>query len=111
MPRIPRMVIDDETTVYHVMSRTALDGFPLGDIEKDFMLDLIMKYTALYFVEILGICIMGNHFHILVKTLPEYKFTDQDIKKRYVGFYGDERVFTDGLIPSLRAKLSSLSEF
>ena len=111
MPRIPRMVIDDETTVYHVMSRTALDGFPLGDIEKDFMLDLIMKYTALYFVEILGICIMGNHFHILVKTLPEYKFTDQDIKKRYVGFYGDDRVFADGLIPPLRAKLSSLSEF
>ena len=27
------MVIGDETAVYHVMSRTALDGFPLGDIE------------------------------------------------------------------------------
>jgi len=111
MPRIPRMVIDDETTVYHVMSRTALDGFPLGDIEKDFMLDLIRRYAVLYFVEILGFCLMGNHFHILVKTLPEYKFTDQDIKKRYVNFYGDERAFADGLIPSLRAKLSSLSEF
>ncbi len=111
MPRIPRMVINDETTVYHVMSRTALDGFPLGDIEKDFMLDLIRRYSALYFVEILGFCLMGNHFHILVKMLPEYKFTDEDIKKRYVGFYGDDRVFTDGLIPSLRAKLSSLSEF
>jgi len=111
MPRIPRMVINDETTVYHVMSRTALDGFPLGDIEKDFMLDLIRRYSSLYFAEILGVCIMGNHFHLLVKTLPEYKFTDQNIKKRYVGFYGDERVFTDGLIPSLRAKLSSLSEF
>ena len=111
MPRIPRMVIDDETTVYHVMSRTALDGFPLGDIEKDFMLDLIERYAALYFVEILGICIMGNHFDILVKTLPEYKFSDQDIKARYVGFYGDERAFADGLITSLRAKLSSLSEF
>jgi putative transposase len=111
MPRIPRMVIDDETTVYHVMSRTALDGFPLGDIEKDFMLDLIRRYSALYFVEILGFCLMGNHFHLLVKTLPEYKFTDQDIKKRYVSFYGDERAFADGLIPSLRAKLSSLSEF
>jgi REP element-mobilizing transposase RayT len=105
------MVINDETTVYHVMSRTALDGFPLGDIEKDFMLDLIRRYSALYLVEILGICIMGNHFHTLVKTLPEYKFTDQDIKKRYVGFYGDDRIFTDGLIPSLRVKLSSLSEF
>jgi hypothetical protein len=50
MPRIPRMVINDETTVYHVMSRSALDGFPLGDIEKDFMLDLIRQYAALYFV-------------------------------------------------------------
>jgi hypothetical protein len=28
-----------------------------------------------------------------------------------VEFYGDERVFADGLIPSLREKLSSLSEF
>ena len=105
------MVINDETMVYHVMSRTALDGFPLGNIEKDFMLDLIKRYSALYLVEILGICIMGNHFHILVKTLPEYKFTDQEIKKRYESFYGNDRVFAEGLIPSLRAKLSSLSEF
>ena len=28
-----------------------------------------------------------------------------------MGFYGDERLFTDGMIPSLRTKLSSLSEF
>jgi len=83
----------------------------LGDIEKDFMLDLIRRYSKLYLVEILGFCLMGNHFHILVKTFPEYKFTDEEIKKRFVGFYGDERIFADGLIPSLREKLSSLSEF
>ncbi|MEN8779524.1 MAG: transposase [Desulfobacterales bacterium] len=111
MPRIPRMVIDDETTVYHVMSRTALDGFPLGDIEKDFMIDLIKRYSSLYFVEILGFCLMGNHFHILVKMLPENKFSDEEIKNRFVLFYGDERIFADGLIPSLREKLSCLSEF
>jgi hypothetical protein len=28
-----------------------------------------------------------------------------------VGFYGEDRLFADGLIPSLRTKLSSLSEF
>jgi len=61
MPRISRMVIDDETAVYHVMSRTALGGFVIGDIEKDFMLNLIERYSALYFVEILGFCLMGNH--------------------------------------------------
>ncbi len=111
MPRTQRLKINDETAVYHVMSRTALDGFPLGDIEKDFMLDLIRKYSKLYLVEILGLCLMGNHFHLLVKVFPEYKFTDDDIKKRYVGFYGDDLAFSCGQFPSLREKLSNLSEF
>ena len=42
---------------------------------------------------------------------PEHKFTDEDIQKRYENFYGDERVFAAGWIPSLREKWSSLSEF
>jgi putative transposase len=111
MPRTPRLINNEETTVYHVMSRTALDSFPLGDIEKDFMLDLLRQYASLYFVEILGFCLMGNHFHLLVRMFPEYKFTDEDIKKRYEAFYGDDRVFADGWIPALREKLSNLSEF
>ncbi len=111
MPRTRRLIINDETAVYHVMSRTALDGFPLGDVEKDFMLDLIRRYSALYFVEILGFCLMGNHFHILVRMFPEHKYTDEDIQKRYENFYGDDRMFAAGWIPSLREKLSSLSEF
>ncbi len=111
MPRTPRLINNDETTVYHVMSRTALDGFPLGDVEKDFMLDLIRRYSKLYFAEILGFCLMGNHFHMLVRMFPEHKFTDEDIQKRYENFYGDERVFAHGWIPSLREKLSNLSEF
>jgi len=111
MPRIQRLLIDDQSTVYHVMSRTALDGFPLGDVEKDFMLDLIRRYAALYLVKILGFCLMGNHFHILVKVIPEHKFSDEDILKRYADFYGDERIYADGLVPSLRLKLSNLSEF
>ena len=54
---------------------------------------------------------MGNHFHVLVKMLPEHKFTDEDIQKRYEEFYGDDAMFAAGWIPSLREKLSSLSEF
>ena len=111
MPRTTRLLINDETAVYHVMSRTALDGFPMDDIEKDFMLDLIRRYSSLYLVEILGLCLMDNHFHILVRMFPEHKFADEEIKKRYENFYGDERAFAAGQIPSLREKLSSLSEF
>jgi hypothetical protein len=33
MPRTTRLIINDETAVYHVMSRAALDGFPFGDVE------------------------------------------------------------------------------
>jgi len=110
MPRISRLIISEEKAVYHVMSRTALDGFPLKDVEKDILLDLIKRFSALYFTEILGFCIMGNHFHLLVKMIPENYFTDEDIQKRFEAFYGDRRKFAEGQIPYWRQKLSSLSE-
>ena len=93
------------------MFRTALDGFVIGDIEKDFMLDLIKKFSSLYFTEILGFCLMGNHFHLLVKMFPEKRFTDEKIQKRFEAFYGDSRIYSKGQIPYLREKLSSLSEY
>ncbi|MEX1347782.1 MAG: transposase [Desulfobacterales bacterium] len=111
MPRTSRLIITGEKAVYHVMSRTALDGFPLKDVEKDFMLDLIKRLSALYFTEILGFCLMGNHFHLLAKMIPEDWFTDEEIQKRFESFYGDSRVFSKGQIPHFREKLSSLSEF
>ena len=95
MSGTPRLKIDDKTAGYHVMSKTALDGFPLGDIEKDFMLDLIKSYSSLYQIEILGFCLMGNHFHLLVKMFPGNGFSDVDIKKRHEVFYGNESVFAD----------------
>jgi len=111
MPRISRLIIAEEKAVYHVMSRTALDGFPLKDVEKDFMLDLIKRFSALYFTETLGFCLMGNHFHLLVKMIPESNFTDKGIQKRFETFYGGSREFAEGQIPYWREKLSSLSEF
>ena len=42
---------------------------------------------------------------------PEHKLTDEDIQKRYEQFYGDNAMFAAGWIPSLRQKLSNLSEF
>jgi REP element-mobilizing transposase RayT len=105
------MIIDGEKALYHVMSRTALDGFPLKDVEKDFMLDLIKRFSALYLTEMLGFCLMGNHFHLLVKMIPDNRFTDEEIQKRFENHYGDSRDFAEGQIPYLREKLSSLSEF
>ena len=54
---------------------------------------------------------MGNHFHLVVKMIPENQFTDEDIQKRFEAFFGESREFSEGQIPYLREKLSSLSEF
>jgi len=83
----------------------------LKDLEKDFMLDLIKRFSVLYFTEIFGFCLMGNHFHLLVKMIPENHFTDEEIRKRFETFYGDSREFAEGQLPYWREKLSSLSEF
>lgn len=100
MPRTCRMLVSDEKAIYHVMSRTALDGFPLKDVEKEFMLGLFQRFAALYFTEILGFCLMGNHFHLLVKMLPDSRYGDSDIKARVQLFYGKDRDIGEGPIPS-----------
>jgi REP element-mobilizing transposase RayT len=75
------------------------------------MVDLIQKFSSLYFTEILGFCIMGNHFHILVRMIPDTHFTDVDIKARYTLFYGNDDQFSDAHLPHYRHKWSNLSEF
>jgi putative transposase len=110
MPRIARMLRTGEQTVYHVMSRTALDGFPLKDVEKDYLVALFRQLARLYFAEIIGFCVMGNHFHLLVKMLPESDFSDQDIRQRFGTYFGEKRFLSTEQIPFFREKFSSLSE-
>ncbi len=103
-------------TVYHIMSRTALDGFVLEDVEKDFLLNLIKRLSSLYFAEIIGVCLMGNHFHLLARMHPATEYTDKEINKRYKDFFKtvekDETPdLTDGQIAYYRSKWEDLSEF
>ncbi len=87
MPRKARMIIDREPAIYHVMSRTALDGFVLGDAEKDYLLHLIKHFSSIYFCDILGFCLMGNHFHIVIRMHPGTDYSDNDVCGRYALYY------------------------
>ena len=112
MPRISRLVVKEEDAIYHVISRTALPGFVLGDVEKDYLLNLIQRLSAVFFVDVIGFCIMGNHFHLLVKIKTSENYSDSDVRRRVGSYYQDEKRFvTDGQIPFFRDKLSNLSEF
>ena len=111
MPRIARMLIQEKEAVYHVMSYTALSGFPIGDVEKDFLLKLIKQLSRVYFVEILGLCLMGSHFHIMARMHPDKGYSDEEIMERYKLFYGKDQEMAEEQIPSFRERWSSLSEF
>jgi REP element-mobilizing transposase RayT len=111
MPRIARMLIQEKESVYHVMSRTALPGFPLEDVEKDFLLNLIKELSKVFFSEILGFCLMGNHFHLLVRMHPDSNYSDEEIGKRYKLYYGKDKLMPEGKSGLFREKWSSLSEF
>jgi len=54
MARIPRLLVKGEDTVYHIISRTALPGYVLGDYEKDYLLRLIKDLSGIFFVEVVG---------------------------------------------------------
>ena len=113
MPRISRMLVTGEQAVYHVVSRTALDGYVLEDVEKDYLLGLIKRLSAVYFVEVLGFCLMGNHFHLLVRMHPGEEYRNEEIKRRFRLYYGKDRsrALGKGQIPYLREKWGNLSEF
>jgi len=113
MPRIARLVLKEEKAVYHVMSRTALDGYVLGDVEKDFLVNHIRWLAKVYFTEVLGFCIMGNHFHLLVRIEPGVDKSLDEMRKRFKIYYGEDgkKELSEDLIPVLREKWGSLSEF
>ena len=111
MSRLPRFLRNDTTTIYHVISRTALDGFPLGDKEKDYMLELIHRYSKLFFVDILGFCVMGNHLHLVCRVYPEGSVSDQDVAERYRQYYGEDKHISEGDIDYYRKRWTSLSIF
>ena len=56
---------------------------------------------------------MGNHFHLLVRMEPGRDKPLSEIRKRFEIYYGkdDKRELTEKLIPALREKWGSLSEF
>ena len=111
MPRTARLVLKNEAGVYHVMSRTALEGYPLGDVEKDQLLIILGRLSRLFFVEILGFALMGNHFHLVLRVFPEDKFSDEQIARRVRAYYGLDFDIGEELIPYYRNKLSRLANF
>ena len=112
MPRVPRMVVTDpgHHAVYHIISRTALDGLPFKDVEKDELVRIIKRFSEVFAVDVYGYAIMGNHFHILVEMHPASSLSDDDVKRRYMLLYGKSD-FPEAQLEYFRARFTSLSAY
>ncbi len=113
MPRIARLVVKEEEAVYHIISRTVLEGYVLGDVEKDFLLQHIRQLSRVYFAEVYGFCIMGDHFHLLVRIGRGQEISSEEIRSRFNIYYGEDtkRELSEDRIPVLGEKWGSVSEF
>ncbi|OCC14440.1 transposase [Dissulfuribacter thermophilus] len=114
MPRIPRLLVQGEEAVYHVISRTALEGFVLEPEEKQYLLFLMQWLSRVFFVEVYGFCIMDNHFHMLLKIRPQDHYSDEDVLKRarlYYRYMETKKKVNIHEIDRFRKKFSGLSEY
>jgi hypothetical protein len=72
---------------YHLMSRTCGGTVLFDDVEKEALVKLIRKMGRFCGVEVLTFCVMGNHFHLLVRV------PDREIwLTQFEGVGGEERL-------------------
>lgn len=111
MARNIRMLVQGEAATYHIVSRTVLDGFVIDEGDKDYMIGLIRWISTVFFVEVYGFCIMGNHFHLLLKMDKPGKCTEAQLKRRIALFFQEDgKVLTKDRLVFLREKFGNLSE-
>ena len=68
----PRVFTDAATQagVYHIVSRIVDRQLRFGEQEKEAFGRMMKAFAAFHQVEILTYCLMGNHFHLLVRVAP-----------------------------------------
>lgn len=84
-------------TVHHLTSRIAHGVFFLKDCERNDFLSLVKRVSAFSGVELIGWCIMKNHFHLYVYLPQPPILSDDEVLARYHLLKGDaERLLSDG---------------
>lgn len=62
---------DSETGVFHIVSRAVDRRRIFGIEEKEVFLRMLRAAAAFHRAEILTFCVMGNHFHLMVRIPPQ----------------------------------------
>ena len=76
-------------TVHHLTSRIAHRAFFLKEEERNDFISLMQRVSAFSGVELLGWCILDNHFHIYAYLPPPPALSDEEVLQRFRLLKGD----------------------
>jgi len=92
--RLPRQKLPGGGCYYHLMNRVAgrKEWRPLSDLDREYGMNLVGRPSSYYLLEIIAVCWMGNHFHIVLYEPHRDELPDGDeIIRRHNSFYGEDR--------------------
>jgi len=81
-----------EGAVYHCVSRTVGGQMLLDDLCKARLVDLLMPLARFCGLEVITYCMMGNHFHLLLRVPVPVALSDEELFRRAEGFYGSQGI-------------------
>ena len=97
MARMRRLKVEDgEEGWYHVYSRAACEKgvYPLDkDICRRKFISLIKYYSRAYFCEIAAFCIMGNHYHMVLKFEVSRELSKDELWERALMLYPNSKQY------------------
>ena len=62
--RRPRMLLEGEDAVYHVVTRTSRRRYWFKAREKEFFVKQLWRQAVFCGVDVLAYCVMSNHVHL-----------------------------------------------
>lgn len=86
--RKPRQLVPAEAVgLYHVLSRVVDRRLVFEDAEKAQFRKFLLAYAEFSGIEVLAWCLMGNHFHLLLRVPPQssraqYEVPDHEVVRR-----------------------------
>ena len=99
--RSSREKINNSGCYYHLMNRVAgvKDEYPLGEAEREKGMRIVIRLSEYYLLEIISMCWMGNHYHIvLYAPSPDELPDNAAVAARHNAFYASERRRTVNII-------------
>ena len=85
-------------TVHHLMSRVAHKVYILNDDDRNDFIEIIRRAAEFVGVQLLGWCLMTNHFHLLVYLPFPIELSEEEILRRY------------GVLKGVKAKEAKIEE-